>query len=257
MNKLYFFLAGLFLAGFSSVGYSQYCTPQYSYGCGVGDQIQNFSTSGGSTNITNNGSGCSSGNWAQNLSMVHTTESAGTVSFSVQAGSAYSQGHRIWVDWNQDNDFLDAGEDVWNSGSYSTAAYTGSFNVPATALPGTTRMRVRCQYVAVPAHPCNSTTYGEAEDYTLMILPPVANDAGIASILSPMVPTCDLDSVDITVAVQNLGSDTLHNCSIYYQINTSTPVAMYYTGSVAPQGGQDTVTIANESFSNGDDLTIW
>jgi len=257
MKNLYLFMASFIAIGLSTVGYGQYCTPQYSYGCGVGDQIQNFSTTGGSTNITNNNSGCTSGNWAQNLSMVHTAESGGTVNFTVQAGSAYSQGHRIWVDWNQDQDFLDAGEDVWNSGSYSTAAYTGSFTVPATALPGSTRMRVRCQYVAVPSHPCNSTTYGEAEDYTLTILPPVANDAGVAQIISPMVPTCDLDSVDITIAVQNLGSDTLQNCSIYYQINTSTPVAMYYSGSVAPQGGLDTVTIGNVSFSNGDDLTIW
>ena len=40
---------------------AQYCTPTFTTGCTSGDQIVNFSTTGGLTNITNNGSGCSAG----------------------------------------------------------------------------------------------------------------------------------------------------------------------------------------------------
>ena len=257
MKKLHFVFVSLFIGGLGNVGYSQYCTPQFGTGCGVGDQIQNFSTNGGATNITNNGSGCSGSSWGNFTSMEHTVEYLGTVNISVQAGSSYSQGHRIYVDWNQDGDFFDSGEDVWNSGTYSTGVYTGSFDVPSGALAGTTRMRVRCSYVAVPNSPCNYQSYGEAEDYSLTVLPAVSNDAGVASIISPSIPTCDLDSLNLTIALQNLGSDTLQNCSIHYQINTGSVQSMYFTGTVNPQGGTDTVVVGNESFTNGDALTIW
>jgi hypothetical protein len=91
----------------------------------------------------------------------------------------------------------------------------------------------------------------------LTILPPYANDAGIAAIINPSLPTCDLDSVDITVLLTNAGSDTLNTCTIKWQIGSGTPTSFSYTGSVNPQGGTDTVVLANHSFSNFDLLTIW
>jgi hypothetical protein len=222
--------------------------------------VNSFSTTGGSVNITNNNQGCSSGNgYTYYSTLGHTTSPASTVGYSVSVGPNYPVHVYIWVDYNADGDFYDSGELVAST-SYvaASATWTGSFTIPGNAAVGTTRMRIRTLYYGSSGmHPCNNLPYGEAEDYNFSILPPYANDAGIAEILNPTVPTCDLDSVDISVAVQNLGSDTLQNCSIYYQVNTSTPVAMYYTGSVAPQGGLDTVTIGNVSFNNGDDLTVW
>ena len=84
-----------------------------------------------------------------------------------------------------------------------------------------------------------------------------ADDAGIASILSPTLPTCDLDSIDIEVVVVNQGSDTLTSCDIKWQIGTGTPTTYSWTGSNAPYGGTDTLVIANYTFSNFDDLTVW
>jgi len=211
-------------------------------------------------NITNNNQGCSnSTGYTYYSSLGHTALTNSTVNFSVGTGTTYATHVYIWVDWNQDDDFYDSGEQVaFALSQAANSTWSGSFDIPATATPGTTRMRIRTLYYGSSGmHPCNTLPYGEAEDYNLTILPPFNNDAGIGAILNPVVPTCDLDSVDIDVSVQNLGSDTLQNCSIYYQVNTSTPVAMYYTGSVAPQGGLDTLTIANVSFTNGDDLTVW
>ena len=89
------------------------------------------------------------------------------------------------------------------------------------------------------------------------ILPPVANDAGVQAILSPSLPTCDLDSVDIQVVINNFGSDTLYTCDVNWQINTGSATTYSYSGVVAPLGGNDTITIATYTFTNADDLTIW
>jgi hypothetical protein len=89
------------------------------------------------------------------------------------------------------------------------------------------------------------------------ILPPFADDAGILAILSPSLPTCDLDSIDVTVVVTNAGTDTLTSCDVLWQIGNGTPTTYNYTGTVNPQGGTDTISISTYSFTNFDDLTVW
>ena len=89
------------------------------------------------------------------------------------------------------------------------------------------------------------------------ILPPYADDAGIGAILSPSLPTCDLDSIDVQVVIQNAGQDTLNTCDVKWQIGNGTPTTYSFSGSVAPQGGTDTVVIATYSFTNFDELTVW
>ncbi len=95
------------------------------------------------------------------------------------------------------------------------------------------------------------------DDVKIIALCPYDNDAGIAGIINPGIPTCDLDSVDVTVQLQNLGLDTLTNCTIKWQVNSGTVNSFAYTGSVDPIGGLDTVILTNTSFSNFDDLVVW
>ena len=49
----------------------------------------------------------------------------------------------IWVDWNRDYDFNDAGETIAVSGSPGTGPYTATITPPGSAVPGPTRMRIR------------------------------------------------------------------------------------------------------------------
>lgn len=73
----------------------------------------------------------------------------------------------IFVDFNRDGDFADAGETAYSSnGTQST--FTGTITVPASASIGLTRMRVSMQYAAAPPV-CGTYTYGEVEDYLLNI----------------------------------------------------------------------------------------
>ena len=86
----------------------------------------------------------------------------------VWTGTVYAEGYSVWIDYNKDGDFEDAGEQVWSLAATTSTPVTGSFTVPATATEGATRMRVSMKYNGIPT-PCESFTYGEVEDYTVNI----------------------------------------------------------------------------------------
>jgi hypothetical protein len=94
-------------------------------------------------------------------------------------GGNYNGVMGIWIDFNQDGDFTDAGETVVMTQSflYGNGVYqTGGFYIPLTATPGRTRMRVILnETTASPISPCGTYFYGETEDYTIEILPATNN----------------------------------------------------------------------------------
>ncbi len=97
-------------------------------------------------------------------------------------------GYGVWIDYNQNNVF-DAAEKVAGSSGFNYPAISPSttisqsITIPASALPGNTRMRVRIVeddgYTGVNGAsimPCNTSTaaadvmdWGETEDYTINI----------------------------------------------------------------------------------------
>ena len=77
---------------------------------------------------------------------------------------------KVWIDWNQDGDFADAGELVAQEGASFTSQFTASIQVPNTATMGITRMRVAGGYSNDPASPCGPSLIGEFEDYRVEIL---------------------------------------------------------------------------------------
>ncbi|MFP9116124.1 beta strand repeat-containing protein, partial [Flavobacterium sp. RHBU_3] len=150
--------------------YNGYCTPASTSSTYY---ISNFATTGGYTNISNTSSGYSTGGYgnftAQSLS-------ASTVTTPIGFSASFSTGTygmSIWVDWNNDLDFADSGEQVFVSSGYNSS-YNSSFAIPAGTAVGNYRMRVLADYYSTaPSNPCAfsaSGPYGEAEDYTLQIV---------------------------------------------------------------------------------------
>jgi hypothetical protein len=76
----------------------------------------------------------------------------------------------IWVDWNQDGDFIDANESISVTGTPGNGPYTANIDVPVTANLGSSRLRVRITFTGA-VDPCGNTTYGETEDYLFNVLP--------------------------------------------------------------------------------------
>lgn len=132
----------------------------------------------------NNTSGNNSG-YADFTASVINAERGSSISISLHPGftsnflytNTYPEYWRVWIDYNQDNDFDDAGELAFDAGSTSTATVNGSINIPANASLGSTRVRVQMKYNAASTA-CESFARGEVEDYTINLsdpAPPVCN----------------------------------------------------------------------------------
>ncbi len=149
----------------STAGPAAYCTVSHTTGCGNGDEYISNVTFG----AINQSSTC-----AQNGPSQYTDYTS--VSAPIAAGSStaitvgnpnYFSGDqcRVYVDWNQNGLFTDAGEETILSG---TTSFTGTVNAPVGAVNGATRMRVRLTYSSGMA-PCGTASYGETEDYTVVV----------------------------------------------------------------------------------------
>lgn len=94
-------------------------------------------------------------------------------------GTQWSAGVGVWIDWNRDGDFADAGEQIFTSSSNTTTPVgtpAAGFTVPMppTAYTGPlkTRMRVVLRESATPTA-CGTFTWGEVEDYDVELIQPV------------------------------------------------------------------------------------
>lgn len=93
------------------------------------------------------------------------------------SGSAYDEYFRVWIDYNKDGDFSDAGELAFDAGSLSDTTVNGTITPEVSVPLGTTRMRVSMKYKTAP-DACGNIGDGEVEDYSVTI-----TDSAQASIL--------------------------------------------------------------------------
>ena len=128
-------------------------------------------------NTLNNTSTCSGYTSFSSLSTTLTKGNTYTATIIPSTTTANAQGAytgdelAIWIDYNNDNDFLDAGEQV--AYVIVAAGWSNVFNftVPTSATTGSVKMRVRSSYQPNDGTiaPCGVTTYGEVEDYSVVI----------------------------------------------------------------------------------------
>src|SRR5690606_39708288 len=82
-------------------------------------------------------------------------------------------GTKIWVDWNNNLSFNDAGEQVFYvlSSNANPTTVTATFNVGSNPM-GSYRMRIGATDNDLGGDPCYTGYYGSYEDYTLNITAP-------------------------------------------------------------------------------------
>ncbi|WP_395048442.1 GEVED domain-containing protein, partial [Flavobacterium sp.] len=95
------------------------------------------------------------------------------------SGAKRFEGYAVWIDYNGDGDFADAGELAFSTGTTKTTPVSGTFTIPATATLGATRMRVSMKYNAIPTM-CETFASGQVEDYTVNIVSSVAKIANVS-----------------------------------------------------------------------------
>lgn len=93
------------------------------------------------------------------------------------SGAGYNTHVNVYIDFNGDGDFIDAGENVYASTAPQTSGvgvntdFTGNITIPCTATVGLTTMRViAAELFTNTITPCGTyTTWGETEDYRINI----------------------------------------------------------------------------------------
>lgn len=153
----------------------------------------------GITNVTcgtiNNTTVAEAGNYGDYSAMIANIAQLTTATVNITFATGYTYDTKIWVDFNDDLDFLDAGEEVYSGTSLATNPTTlvATFLIPGTAPLGNHRMRIGSQDMG-PAIPCYNGSYGSYEDYTLNVTAPPACPA----------PTA-LTATSITTTTASLG----------------------------------------------------
>ena len=147
-----------------------YCVPLNSTGCTFPDIITGVSFGGINTTSACNNPAAGQGGFSY-FTAPNPTYNAGTsYTITVNTGGD-TEGVGVWIDYNQNNAF-DAAELVLSGyAGTNPATYTATVTIPANALNGATRMRVRCTYATNSANvgPCTAVTFGETEDYKITI----------------------------------------------------------------------------------------
>ena len=160
-----------------TTGFISYCFPTYATGSGTGDQITNVTLG-----ALNNTSGASATPFYTfyNSVTIPTLYKNSTSTISISFGTQSRQYVGVWIDYNQ-NSLFEASEGVVsinNAGSNGTSVLT--LTIPAGAITGNTRMRVRGgdNAVLTTGMACGATSsvFGETEDYivTISSIPPCA-----------------------------------------------------------------------------------
>lgn len=167
----------------------------------------------------NNATGCTT--YTNNTNSTIPVEVGQNVPVSINVSSCDASSAnkivKVFIDFNNDGDFLDAGETVSQSGIIAaTGVFNGSFTCPATLTVGSYAvMRIIVQQTATASdvNPCGSYGNGETQDYRIKITSP-SNDAGITEIVSPSQGSCSNGSQLVSIRIKNFGANTQLNVPV-------------------------------------------
>ncbi|WP_299180012.1 GEVED domain-containing protein [uncultured Aquimarina sp.] len=148
-------------------------------------------------------------------------------------GTVYAEGYSVWIDYNNNGDFDDAGELVWSKSPSTDSSNSGSFTVPSGTSETSVRMRVSMKYNAIPTS-CETFTYGEVEDYTINL----STDGGGGGTIPP-TGYCDSNG-------QITSDEYISNVQMGSINNTTT----------AEAGGYGDYTAITTNLSNTNTITI-
>ncbi len=121
-------------------------------------------------------------------------------------GTVYSEGYAVFIDYNNDGDFDDAGELVWSKAASKDTPNSGSFTVPSDAAQTATRIRVSMKYNGIPTA-CETFDYGEVEDYTVNLTGATADTQAPSAPTNLAASNITQTSVDLswTASTDNVG----------------------------------------------------
>jgi len=224
-----FYLLFLFFLSFLGLK-AQYCTPTG----GASSTTYYLKTISLSDQNSINYTAIAYQAYVNNSAQAVNTSPGGTIQLNLATSSSTAK-YYVYIDWNNDLDFNDAGENPIATTTYS-ATYTGNIAVPAAQAYGSYRVRIENGYItpATPITACGPSAWGNFVDFTIQVgAPPTC-----------IVPTA-LTSSNILANAATLSwtasVTTPANGYEYYMNTTGVPPTGATAGTAVPTGTSVTV----------------
>ncbi len=224
----------------SATAQSTYCIPQH------GGQIVApilTSVSLGTINNTGTTAPLVPSGYSDYTALQTTLAVGPSYTLTIGSGDAWPHNFAAWVDLDHDQRFSDierVGLAQMGGGAY-TISFT--FSIPPNALNGPTRLRIRGVEEpfgpwTLSNDPCIPFTYGEAEDYTVVITGGGDDDAGLSAFLSP-ISSVGLGVEPVTVRIENKGSIALSNLQVQLTVDGLLGPVEVVPGTLQPGASVD------------------
>jgi hypothetical protein len=154
-------------------------------------------------------------------------ELGATLPLSFQFAGSGSRNTRLYADWNQDGDFADAGEELYNSSSNAN-----TISIPSSLIQDNF-YRIRWVSSSGAATPCGSISSGETKDYALQILQ-ASKDFTAVSVSQSTAGFCANTGASSYVArIKNAGSLTQTNVPVLLEIKSGNTLVGTATGTIS------------------------
>jgi Zn-dependent metalloprotease len=232
-----------FAVGVGSNGTTNYCA---SAGLSTANEYIKTVAFGSIDNVSGNNGGYG------DFTALSTNVTAGqTVSIQVQAGftgATRKEAWTVYIDYNGDKDFNDAGETLGPVTATSTGLLTKTFKIPATAKNGATRMRVQMHYNTGVTDPCATFDFGEVEDYTVVI----SGGSGVSSNTNDLISGVSVSPNPVISSVARLNYTLAKAGNITFTLTDANGVqkGVYKAGN--QNQGSNTYVLNNlSSLHNG------
>lgn len=162
-------------------------------------------------------------------------------------GSSATRKLKVYIDYNNNGSFYDAGElaasNSDNSINGTGGIYTGNINVPVSVKVGySSIMRIIVKDSSVitdSISACGTYASGETQDYRIQFNQP-SNDVSVAAIIAPAAGACANNSQFLIIALRNNGTVAQSNIPVTATVsNGSTIVASFnaiYPGTISSGG---------------------
>jgi len=174
-----------------------------------------------------------------------TAELGATLPLAFQFAGSGTRNTSLYADWNQDGDFTDAGEELFNSSTGAT-----SINIPSTLKQDNYyRMRWVTSNGSGSALSCGSITSGETKDYALQILQ-ASKDFMPVSVSQATVGFCaSTGATNFVAKVKNVGALTQTNVAMLLEIKTGATLVGTATGTIntLASGRETDVTLSGNA----------
>jgi GEVED domain/Fibronectin type III domain len=189
------------------------CRPTFS-SCFTGG-LNSFTVNG----ITlSNATGCSTGYASYTAVTTNVAPGQPYLFAGTFTNSGYSNRVTIWADLNRDGTFSTTEVVFLSPTTVTTSSFSGSLTIPPNTATGPVDVRVVVAYSDIPtsSSACGSYSYGEAEDYVLNVIAPIAYNP----------TTTNIANTSAVLAWNNLG--TASSYEVQWRPQT-TPASAYTT----------------------------